>query len=173
MCLMGDFNQDLHQGEGDRATALHALLASLGLLYFSHDVGPTWRDRRFDHVVCNACIVDLCRFVGDRATCPWAVVAIHYDVQHALSVDNALVMHELLLTSPCLSLAIVLHVVSHSWIVLARCMLATRPCFNKSFSDSWILSMVVTSLTPTLFCKSALHNVLKELVESHLGTPQL
>ena len=132
-------NVELSLGEQDRHVALHALLRGLGLDFFSTDAAPTWRNRRLDHVLCNSFVVRLCRRVGDLETCPWARVDVRRDLQHALSVDHALLLHELLLLYPLSS-----HGHHHHNRRLRRRAFLDRPC-KMRVTDPALLQQQVIS----------------------------
>lgn len=165
ICVMGDFNVDFNHEDSGRTTAVLTHLRALGLDFFSYDNAPTWRDRRFDRVVCNSAVVCLCRHIGDHATCRWSVVEVRRDLQHALSVDHALLMHELLLFCP-------LPPFQQHNRARRRLAFLDRPCKMRVSNPSLLQQKVYAyPQTRIRFSRTVQCNALCELPLSGIGTP--
>ena len=92
--LCGDFNDEIHLNAGtDRGTLLRATLDGLGLQNLACCSQPTWRDRRIEHVICNAPFSHLAAGVGAEHS-PWACVSVRLEVKEGLEVDHAFLLCE-------------------------------------------------------------------------------
>ena len=100
LCLLGDLNVDLSNEQGARHTALHAFLHTIGLQHYSLDSRPTWKSKRLDHIVCNTAFVRYFHVFAGQSECCWASVATRDDLRQALSVDHALLLHDIIPNNP-------------------------------------------------------------------------